>query len=60
LIGQIAETSKMITPKRSGKVFVRGEIWNAISSETIKKGEEVTVIEIKGLTLKVETLKKEV
>ena len=51
LIGMegIAETD--ITP--DGKVFVHGENWNAWSDEVIVRGEKVTVLEVKGLTLKV-------
>jgi len=51
LIGMegIAETD--ITP--AGKVFVHGENWNAWSDEVIVRGEKVTVLEVKGLTLKV-------
>ena len=59
LIGQITEVSKPITPKKQGKVFVHGEIWNAVSSDTIKKGEEVTIIDVNGLTLVVKKPKKE-
>lgn len=59
LIGQIAETQKPISSNQKGKVFVHGEIWNAISEDTIKKGEEATITEVNGLTLKVERLKKE-
>ncbi|MCS7170690.1 MAG: nodulation protein NfeD [Aquificaceae bacterium] len=36
-----------------GKVFVHGEIWNAISDEPLKKGEQVLVEEVKGMVLKV-------
>lgn len=59
LIGQTAEVSRSIAPNRKGKVFVHGEIWNAISSDTIKKGEEVSIVEVNGLILTVKLLKKE-
>ncbi len=36
-----------------GKVFVHGEIWNAISDEDIKRGDMVVVEEVRGLLLKV-------
>ena len=36
-----------------GKVMVRGEYWNATSSEMIGKGEEVEVTEVEGLRLTV-------
>ena len=36
-----------------GQVSVHGEVWKAVSSEKIKKGEKVEVIEVEGLVLKV-------
>ncbi len=39
-----------------GKVLVHGEIWNAVSEEDIKKGEQVRVKEVRGLKLVVEKL----
>lgn len=36
-----------------GKVFIKGEIWNAVSKDPIKRGELVIVEEVKGMTLKV-------
>lgn len=38
---------------KRGKVFIHGEIWNAIASEEVKKGEEIEVIDVKNLTLTV-------
>jgi membrane-bound serine protease (ClpP class) len=51
LIGDIgvARTDIMM----SGKVFLHGELWNAISDEEIKAGEEVVVTGVEGLILKV-------
>ncbi len=34
-----------------GKVFLHGEIWNAESEDEIRKGDKVTVVSAKGLTL---------
>ena len=39
-----------------GKVFVRGEYWNAASSERIAKGEKVEVIAVQGLRVTVRKL----
>ncbi len=52
LIGKecIAETD--ISPE--GKVFIHGELWNAISEEPVKKGERVIVRGLKGLKMIVE------
>lgn len=37
-----------------GKVFLRGEYWNAVSDHPIKKGSKVRVIGVNGLKIKVE------
>jgi len=54
LIGEIGQVRNTITPGTKGKIFVHGELWNAISDQKIEKEEEVSVIAISGLTLKVE------
>jgi membrane-bound serine protease (ClpP class) len=41
-----------------GQVMVHGELWSAVSADTIEKGERVKVIGIDGLVLKVERLEK--
>jgi len=41
-----------------GKIFIRGEYWNAVSDKKIKKDTEVEVVEVNGLKIKVK--KKEV
>ena len=38
---------------RSGKVFVEGEYWNAISENSIEPGQLVEITAVDGLTLKV-------
>jgi membrane-bound serine protease (ClpP class) len=38
---------------RSGKVFVEGEYWNAISEAPVEAGQTVEIVGIDGLTLKV-------
>lgn len=38
----------------TGKVKVRGEIWNAISSQKIEKGKKVKVLTREGIVLEVE------
>jgi membrane-bound serine protease (ClpP class) len=37
-----------------GKVFVRGEYWNAVSATPITPGTSIRVIGVQGLTLKVD------
>ena len=38
---------------RSGKVFVEGEYWNAVSEAPIEPGQPVEIVAVEGLTLKV-------
>lgn len=42
----------------AGKVFVHGEYWDAVSSAPVEAGAHVRVIEVCGLTLKVEPVSK--
>jgi len=55
LIGLIGICTFEINPE--GKVFLHGELWNGVSDEPIKPKEKVRVIDVEGLTLKVEKLK---
>ncbi len=55
LIGEVGEALSDINLK--GQVFVCGEYWQAKSSSEITKGEEVKVIGIDGLMLKVEKVR---
>jgi membrane-bound serine protease (ClpP class) len=57
LIGTIGNAVSNIDT-HEGKIFIRGEYWNAISDKKIKKGTEVEVLEVDGLKIKVK--KKEV
>jgi len=43
--------------KGKGKVFIKGEIWNAVSEDNIKKDDNVVVEQVKGLTLYVRKAK---
>lgn len=36
-----------------GRVFVRGEYWDAWCEETIERGERIVVIDVEGMMLKV-------
>ena len=51
MVGKIGTAETDIDPK--GKVFVEGEIWDAYSETPIKKGEEVKILSVEGLRLKV-------
>ncbi|WP_333785183.1 nodulation protein NfeD [Thermocrinis sp.] len=56
--GLIGEEGEAIMDFKNGKgkVFIKGEIWNSISKDDIKKGDRVLVEEVKGLTLYVKKL----
>ena len=50
LMGKVGITKTNLTPK--GTIFIHGERWQASTEgETIKEGEEVEVLEVKGLQL---------
>jgi membrane-bound serine protease (ClpP class) len=51
IIGEIGEVVNTLNPE--GQVSVHGEVWKAVSTEEIKKGEKVEVVEIKDLELRV-------
>ncbi|HIF91931.1 MAG TPA: nodulation protein NfeD [Myxococcales bacterium] len=51
MIGLVGRCESAIDPK--GKVFVRGEYWNSVADETIRAGDSVEILEVKGLTLRV-------
>ena len=52
LIGEIGIAETALSP--GGKVFIHGEIWNAVSTLNIPAGERVVVRQIDGLTLRVD------
>jgi len=52
LIGEIAVAQTALTP--AGKVFVHGEIWDAVASTDVSAGEKVVVQKVDGLELKVD------
>lgn len=52
LIGETGVAQTALTPQ--GKVFVHGELWDALSSTNLPPGQLVTVRNVDGLTLQVE------
>lgn len=56
LIGEVGVARSRIAPQ--GEVFLRGEIWMAVSDQVIEEGEEVVVEGISNLKLRV-TKRKE-
>ena len=51
MIGTIAVAKTDVAPR--GKVFLQGELWDAVSEEPIQEGEEAEVKAVAGLTLTV-------
>ena len=52
--GLIGEKGKVVsTLNPEGQISIHGEIWTALATETIKKGEEIEVVEVEGLKLHV-------
>lgn len=54
LIGEVGCADTDIAAGSAGKISVHGEIWNATSAVTIKKGERVKVLKVEGMELVVE------
>ena len=52
LIGEMGVVSSPLTP--SGKVFLRGTLWNAIASVNMEVGQAVIVRSVQDLTLQVD------
>jgi membrane-bound serine protease (ClpP class) len=52
LIGEIGIAQTMLSP--AGKVFVHGELWDAVSAVPVPAGERILVRQVDGLTLKVD------
>jgi membrane-bound serine protease (ClpP class) len=52
LVGEIGITQSALAP--SGKVFVHGELWDAVSPINLSAGERVVVRRVDGLVLRVE------
>ena len=54
LVGETGVTQSALSP--SGKVFVHGELWDAVSSSEVPVGRLVVVRRVDGLTLQVDPL----
>ena len=44
--------------RKGGTVYIHGEIWQAVSDEKIKKGEEIIAVDVEGLRLKVKRVNR--
>src|SRR5499433_3556153 len=54
MLGEIGDVRAKLNP--AGKVFVRGELWNAEADGEIDMGEKVEIVGYQGLNLKVRRL----
>ena len=54
LVGEIGVVKKALMPE--GKVFVHGELWNAISKNPIQEGAKIRVLRVVNLVLEVEAV----
>jgi membrane-bound serine protease (ClpP class) len=52
LVGEVGIAQTVLAP--AGKVFVHGELWDAVSSVSIPAGERVVVRRVDGMTLRVD------
>jgi membrane-bound serine protease (ClpP class) len=55
LIGEVGHTQSALSPQ--GKVFVHGELWDAISSANLPAGQPVVVRQVDGLQLRVDPVR---
>jgi membrane-bound serine protease (ClpP class) len=54
LIGETGVAQTALSPQ--GKVFVHGELWDAVSSSPVPVGQLVVVRKVEGLTVEVDPL----
>lgn len=54
LIGMVGEVTQDLAPE--GKVFVSGELWNAVADEAIAAGQKVEILAVDSLKLKVKKI----
>jgi len=52
LVGEIGIAQSTLAP--AGKVFIHGELWDAVSAVPVPAGEQIVVRQVDGLTLRVD------
>ena len=57
LVGEVGIAQEDID--KIGKVFIHGEIWDALSDMSLKKGEKIKVVKVEGLKLFITKSKEE-
>ncbi len=53
MIGEVGTALTSLHPEATGRVQVHGELWSARSDDSIKKGEQVKIVSINGMEIKV-------
>jgi membrane-bound serine protease (ClpP class) len=56
LVGIEGRARDALTPRTTGYVLVRGELWRATSRSPVSPGDAIRVLDVRGLTLDVEPL----
>ena len=51
LVGSLGKATTAISSGAAGKVFIRGEYWNARTDESVSEGDSVEVLAVEGLKL---------
>ena len=53
MIGSVGKVTSSLAPGAAGKIFIRGEYWNARAAEPLEEGSSVEVLAVEGLQLRV-------
>jgi membrane-bound serine protease (ClpP class) len=56
MVGETGVAQTALSPQ--GKVFVHGELWNAVASTSLPAGQMIVVRKVEGLTLQVDPLEQ--
>lgn len=57
--GMVGEEGTAVTDiHETGKVFIKGEYWDALSDAHVEKGRKVRIVKVEGLKIKVEEIKR--
>lgn len=54
LVGELGEVDTDIEPGVEGKLMIHGELWRAVSDRKLARGAPARVVEVTGLTVRVE------
>ena len=57
--GMVGEEGTAVTDiHETGKVFIKGEYWDALSDAHVEKGRKVRIVKVEGLKIKVEEIER--